>query len=156
MKLGVALLLASVITASLAASDGRPLDVNAQAKGADHIVVGVVTDLQSRFDTNEYGDHLIFTQAWLEVQDTLKGARLSVIPVDLEGGSIGELTLKVSDMPPMRKGDRAVFFLKSRGAGVEVPHGRGNGILKLDAADRVQGLGMTLADIKAMVRSALK
>lgn len=136
------------------ASTGSPADVGTRAKGADRVVVAVVEDVVSRFDVNEFGDRLIMSQTWVRVSETLKGAPAELLPVDVEGGTIGDLTLNVSDMPSLRKGDRAVFFLEASKTGGNKPHGRGDGILQLDAAGRVRGSNMTLNDVRSVVRSA--
>jgi len=54
----------------------------------------------------------------------------------------------------MKKDDRAVLFLKQTPAGGHVPWGRGQGVLKLDTTDHVEGSDVTLDDVKAAVRNA--
>ena len=154
MRLGLALLMVCLTAVESFASDGAPVSVATRAKGATRVVVGVVTEVESRFDVNEAGDRLIFTTAWLRVDETLKGTVANALPVDIEGGTIGELTLKVSDMTPLRKGDRAVFFLTTTRNGKNVPHRRGLGILKLDRTGKVENKKTTLAEVRAMVRAA--
>lgn len=154
MRTGLALLAVCAMAVTTSASTGSPADVGTRAKGADRVVVAVVEDVVSRFDVNEFGDRLIMSQAWVRVSETLKGSPADLLPVDVEGGTIGDLTLNVSDMPSLRKGDRAVFFLEAAKTGGNKPHGRGDGVLKLDAAGRVQGSNMTLNQIRSMVRTA--
>jgi hypothetical protein len=154
MRTGLALLAVCAAVATTSASTERPVDVGTRAKGAARVVVAVVEDVIPRYDVNEYGDRLIVSQAWIRVDETLKGTSAALIPVDIEGGTIGDITLAVSDMPVMRKGERAVFFLDADKGGASRPHGRGQGVLKLDAAGRVRGGNMTLSDIRAMVRAA--
>jgi hypothetical protein len=103
---------------------------------------------------NEYGDRLIVSQVWLEVSETLKGPLSSVASVDVEGGTIGDLKLDVSDMPVMKRGQRGVFFLDSKPSGSDKPHSRGQGILVLDNSDHVQNSTLSLSEVKARVRSA--
>jgi hypothetical protein len=76
-----------------------------------------------------------------------------VTTVTVEGGTVGDLTLRVSDMQELKEGERAVFFLDADGIS-NVPHGRGRGILKLDDNDHVQGSTLTLDQVKDAVRGA--
>lgn len=156
MKAGLALAAMCAMVVSTAASTGRPVDVGSRAKAAERIVLAVVEDVIPRFEVNEFGDRLIVSQLWVRVDETLKGSHVALLPVDVEGGTIGDLTLEVSDMPALRKGERAVFFLDSTKSGTSKPHGRGDGVLKLDAAGRVQGQNLTLNDVRAMVRAAAR
>ena len=156
MKFAIASMLASMMTVSATASTERPLDVGAQAKGAAQIVIARVTDVQPRFDVNQDGDRLIISQTWLDVEETLKGVPSPVLSVDVEGGTIGNLTLDVSDTPKMQQGQRAVFFLDSSPSGTHRPHGHGHGVLMLDENDHVVGTGLSLAELRAAIQSALR
>lgn len=140
--------------ASATASTGRPLDVDSRSRAAQKVVVATVREVAGRFAVNEFGDRLIMSRVWLDVEETLKGLHAPVLAVDVEGGSVGDLRLEVSDMPIMQTGDRAVFFLDVRGD-VHTPNGRGHGVLKVDQAQRVIGHGLTLADVRARVRGAV-
>jgi hypothetical protein len=154
MRLGLALLMASVASASLLAASGRPVDVATRANGAGKVVVARVMDVQPRFDTNEHGDRIIISRAWIRVEDSLKGSNPPILPVDVEGGTVGALTLSVSDMPTLRRGDRAVFFLNAgvTSSGAYQPHRRGLGVMKLDRSNRIVGSSLTLNAVKAEVR----
>ena len=156
MRFVPAVLLVSMTVATVSASTSRSVDVPTRARGAAKVVIAKVTDVEARFDTNQFGDRLIISQASLSVEETLKGTAEPVLSMDLEGGTIGDLTLQVSDMPTLRKGERAVFFMDSTASGSHRPHGRGLGVLKLDASNRVQGSSVSLAEIKAMVRATLR
>lgn len=134
----------------------QPPDVTTHAKRADKVVVAVVEDVVPRFAVNEFGDRLIVSEVWLRVEETLKGAQQNLVPMDLEGGTIGDLTLRVSDLPALKTGERGVFMLDAAAGGKNKPHARGDGILKLDAADRVVGTNLRLADVKASVKASQK
>lgn len=154
MKRALVLLVVCLGSVSASASTGRPLDVNARARAAQKVAIARVSDVEpGRFAVNEFGDRLIVTRVWLDVEETLKGPHLPVVAIDLEGGSIGDLTLHVSDMPVLRRGDRAVFFMDVRGD-AHVPNGRDHGVLTLDQTERVIGHGLTLADVRARVQGA--
>jgi hypothetical protein len=139
------------VTAGAAQSD----DVADHAKKSDKVVVGVVEDVSARFGVNDFGDRLIVSDVWLRVQETLKGAPQNLVPVEVEGGTVGDLTLRVSDLPVFQKGDRAVFLLDAV-AGTNRLHARGKGVLKLDRSDRVAGTDLRLSDIRASVRASQK
>jgi hypothetical protein len=156
MKAGFTGLFVCLFAAVGFASVGQAPDVAANAKRADKVVVAVVEDVQSRFAENEFGDRLIVSEVWLRVEETLKGTSQALMTVDVEGGTVGDLTLKVSDLPALKKGDRGVFLLDSTAAGKNKPHARGAGILKLDASDRVTGSSLRLADVRASVRASQK
>jgi hypothetical protein len=154
MKPGLALVMVCVAAATLSASSGRSVDVATRARGSERVVIATVSDVQSRFAVNEHGDRLIVSQVWLNVSEALKGRFESVIGVEVEGGTVGDLTLDVSDMRPMQRGQRAVFFLDSTSTGIHKPHGRGLGIMALDAAGHVENTSLSLNDVKALIRSA--
>jgi hypothetical protein len=150
----VALVLASP---TISASSGRVVDIPERAKGADTVVVGTILDVYSALQTNGHGDQLIVSRAVVLVEETLKGqSAATTISVDVEGGTVGDLTLRVSDMPAVATGERATFFLTRGNAGVSVPYLRGLGILKLDTNERVPGSSLTLAEIRRMVRGSQK
>jgi hypothetical protein len=156
MRSGVALLIVCAAAVTLSASSGRPVDVGTRARGAERVVVATVSDVQPRFDVNEHGDRLIMSQAWLSVSETLKGRFESVVGVDVEGGTIGDLRLDVSDMPALKRGQQAVFFLDATPSGIHKPHGRGLGIMMLDASGHVDNTALSLNDVKALIRAALR
>jgi hypothetical protein len=153
MKSWLAVAIVCVSASTLRAEVGPPTDLAAHSRGAGKVVVARISLVHSAFATNRFGDQLIVSNAVLEVLETLKGAPQAVTTVTVEGGTVGDLTLKVSDMQELKEGERAVFFLDPDGNG-NVPHGRGRGILKLDDDDTVEGSGLTLEQVKAAVRGA--
>jgi hypothetical protein len=140
---------------SASASLDPPVDVGQQAKGAKKVVVATVTDVNAAFGENEFGDRLILSQVTLRVDETMKGAHEPSVVLSVEGGTVGDLTLTVSDMPKMERGERAVLFLDEAQAnrGGHVPRGRGAGVLKLDADDRVAGTAVSLDDVRKAVKA---
>jgi hypothetical protein len=147
-----ALLVASAVSASAAPYVAKP--VNDRAKASAHVVVATVAATEARFETNEFGDRLIVSRVRLAVEEAMKGPGVASMDMDLEGGTVGDITLQVSDLPALRPGERAVFFLSPGRGGRLVPHLRGQSILKLDARQRVAGSDVTLAEIREMVRTA--
>jgi hypothetical protein len=147
--LGVCLTVGTVST-----SVDPPIDLETQARGARKVVLATVVDVQSAFGENDFGDRLILSQVTLRADETLKGPHEATVVVTLEGGSVGGVTLDVSDMPQMERGQRAVLFLTGSAAGGLVPYSRGRGVMTLDADDRVTGTDLTVDDIRAVVKAA--
>ena len=85
----------------------------------------------------------------------MKGAHEATVVITLEGGTVGDTTLNVSDMPEMEKDQRAVLFLTGTPSGLYVPYGRGSGVVKVRADNRAVGGGnLTVDDIRAAVNAA--
>lgn len=147
-RVTVCLLLCIGIAASARAQDSIPVPLAERARGAERVVVGRVTAVEPMWRTNEFGDRLIVSVVNVSVDETLRGPAQSTVTVEVEGGTIGDLTLHVSDLEPVATGDRAVFYLARNARGVFVPHLRGQGLLKLDRTDRVRGSTVTLAEIR--------
>jgi len=143
-----------VLCATLdASSQSMEVDIAALTRGASDVVVGTITDVTSRMGTNGDGDHLIFSDLVVEVSDTLKGDLRGSVTINVEGGEVGGLVLSVSDMPSLRRGDRALFFLARTAGGEWMPFGRGSGVMKIDAAGRLNDGPLTLDEARAQIRS---
>jgi hypothetical protein len=149
----LALMAIAITGSSIAASQNKAVPIQERAKGAQHVVVAGVERVEPRFERNEFGDDLIVSHVTLRVTESLKGNSPQQVAVSVEGGTIGDLTLHVSDLPSLKAGERGVFFLEQDRAGKLKPHLRGLGILKLDADDRVRGENLRLSDIRAAARS---
>jgi hypothetical protein len=147
----VRLCVMAAVVAVAAAAPGIP----ERARGAKRVVVAQVVHVQSVFATNEHGDQLIVSRARIQIEEALKGAPASYLNVEVEGGTVGDLTLQVSDMPRLETGDRAVFFLTPSDDGTtNRPHLRGLGILKLRSDNVVRGSSLSLDAIRGMVANA--
>ncbi len=143
----------SVIFTNLHAEGRQPPDLASRARGADQVVLATIVDVNATFAKNAHGDQIIVSQVQLQVEETLKGnGRDAGLVVEVEGGTVGDLTLEVSDMPSVKTGERAVFFLNRGASGKQVPHMRGWGIIKLDEEDRAPGSSLTLETIRTEVR----
>jgi hypothetical protein len=127
-------------------------DIPERAHGADRIVVASIREVHADYQRNEWGDELIVSHAALAVEEALKGDRPTELVVDVEGGTVNGVTLSVSTLPHVKRGERAVFFLTRGKTGGYTPYLRGYGILKLDASDTVAGSSLTLQDIRRMSR----
>jgi len=145
-----------ILAAAIASAQGGPVDIGIRAKEAARIVVATATDITARFGTSATGDQLIYSDVLVEVSETLKGAPTQLLTVTVEGGEIGDLALRVSDLPVIRRGERAMYFLDRSARGEWVPHRRGLGILKLDPAERVEQSQLTLSQARVLIRNALR
>jgi hypothetical protein len=155
MKALLSLLACVSVTTSLLAQLGPSPTIAARAQGAGRVVVARVLDVQSRFATNQFGDQLIVSDLVLEVTETFKGPAAATINVTVEGGTVGDLTLKVSDLPSFSPGDRGMFFLDPGPGGRLVPHNRGRGLLKVSPSGVIEGSSVTLDAARKEVASAL-
>lgn len=152
----VLLVLVSVgLVASAHAQIGPPPSIAARARAASRVVVAQVVDVQSRFASNQFGDQLIVSDVVLDVVETLKGPAARTMRVAVEGGTVGDLTLKVSDLPSFQPGDRAMFFLDTDASGALVPHDRGFGLLKVSPAGLIEGSTVSLDQVRRDVIAAL-
>ena len=145
------LLLGLGAPARVLAADQVPVPLAERARGAERVVVGRVASVRPEWQVNQYGDRLIVSVLTVTISETLKGVATPTVDVDVEGGTIGTLTLHVSDQLAFSPGDRATFFVRRNTRGRFVPHLRGQGTLKLDAANRVPGTSLTLARIRREV-----
>jgi hypothetical protein len=135
------------------AAGGRQVDVGERIKGSQRVVVAKAVKVTPEWRTNDYGDKLIISQVILEVEETFKGAPTNQMSVDVEGGTIDGITLVVSSQTPVKAGDRAVFMLNMNASGGHVPHLKGQGILKLDSNNNIEGSDLRLDDIRRLAAS---
>ena len=138
---------------SLAAAQQLTLPASDRARGAEQVVVGHVSSVTPIWRDNDFGDRLIVSVLHVIVDETLKGAAQSAVDVEVEGGTIGSLTLRVSDLDTFARGDRGVFYLQHNRRGGLVPHRRGLGLQKLDSTGHVYGSTTTLDQIRRDVRA---
>jgi hypothetical protein len=79
---------------------------------ATHVLVGKVKNVYSYYDGNEWGDYLIFSQVDVKVEKKLKGKINDEVSFVVEGGTVGEMTLKVSNYPLFEEGEIFKLYLK--------------------------------------------
>ena len=133
------------------AADAPPVPLAERAAGAHTVVVARALSVEPRFQTNAHGDQLIVSTVLLQVEETLKGPAVETAWMEIEGGTLGGVTLRVSDLPEIRAGARAVFFFDPPRAGLHRPHRRGLGILELDRRDVVRGSSLHLDEVRRVV-----
>jgi len=134
-----------------AGSGQPPPTIPERARGAERVVVATVANTTARYERNRFGDELIVTYAQLAVEEAIKGSQGPAV-LAIEGGTVNGMTMRVSDLPAMSTGERAVFFLTPRPDGSYTPHLRGQGVLKIDRANRVQGSSLTVDEIRRLTR----
>lgn len=79
--------------------------------GSDAIVVGEVIEIQSQWSLDK---SIILTIATLQIHEILKGnVQSNQIFIQYPGGKVGDIGLKVTDMPSFHKKEKVLVFLKS-------------------------------------------
>src|SRR4051794_40639076 len=143
----------ALIASGVTAAAQRLATIEERAAGAERVVVASVDDVTATYEKNAFGDRLIVSHARLRIEEALKGPA-DAMTLDYDGGTVDGVTLHVSSLPALERGERAVFFV-TRGANGELtPHLRGQGIVKLDATDHVPNSSLTLDDMRRMVGSS--
>ena len=151
LSLAVALMIAG---SGLGTAQEIAVPLADRARGAELVVVGQVTSSQAMWRVNEHGDRLIVSVLRVTREETLKGSPAQTLEVEVEGGTIGDLTLRVSDLPVFVPGDRAVFYVRRNAQKRLVPYLRGQGLLKLDRSNRVPASSLSLDEIRRTVGRA--
>ncbi len=147
-------LLCALASWDASAASSHVQDVAARARAARTVVLAEVEELRPRFDQNKHGDHLIVSDVYVRVEEAWKGAQpAALIITTVEGGTIGELSLTVSDMPVLKPGERAVLFLDETSPGRYALRNRGKGALKV-RNNKVEGTDLTLDDIRGIAKAA--
>jgi len=154
VRLAVAMTLGLVCATAAVAQEGPPVPLVDRARGAEQIILGRVASVSPEWRVNDFGDRLIVSVVRVAVDETLKGFSHATVDIEVEGGTIGTLTLHVSDQQSFAPGDRAVFYLARSRRGTMVPHLRGQGTLKLDRTGRVPNSSLTLDEIRRTVAAA--
>jgi hypothetical protein len=136
-------------TVSTDASSGHIASLDERIQGSQRVVVASARSVNASWRENTYGDRVIVSHVLLDVEETLKGpATSNAVWMDLEGGTLDGFTLRVSDLPTVEPGERAVFFLDQNEDGTTSPHLRGQGILKLDGNNVVRGSSLHVEQIR--------
>ena len=80
-------------------------------RGSESVIIGEVEDTEAQWSKD---GKTIFTKAFIVVNEIIRGRTLQKrIIIEYEGGEIGDIGLKVSDVAPLEKGERVLLFLKS-------------------------------------------
>jgi len=81
---------------------------------ADLIFTGRAISQRSEWSTAQ-GQRSIVTLVTFAVEKLHKGKAEAVITLQFLGGTVGQVTMDVAEMPRFRKGDRAVLFVENNG-----------------------------------------
>lgn len=79
---------------------------------ATHILVGKVKKVESYYGVNDWGDVLILSQVKVKVERKVKGKMEDSVSFVVEGGTVGDMTLKVSEYPLFTEGEKVKLYLK--------------------------------------------
>jgi hypothetical protein len=111
MILNILCCLAICLFASQAWAFMTGLSTEELTRSSDAVIVGGVEDVESHW--NQDGT-TIFTTASVVVEEVVRGVVMQQrVTVEYEGGEIGEIGLRVSDVAPLERGERVLLFLKS-------------------------------------------
>ena len=123
-----------------------PVPLAERARGAERVVVGRVASVAPQWQVNEFGDQLIVSLLRVAFSETLKGDQAAAVDVEVEGGTIGQLTLRLrSDSAGCW---RPGHFLPEAECPWRIRAVCGQGLIRLDASNRVPGSSLTLDVIR--------
>jgi hypothetical protein len=125
-----ALAVAALSLASMATAADRRQTYAELAAASDRVLIGTVGNRASHWgdDAHIYTDLVIYPDL------SLKGEDGGPVVVQLLGGSVGDVTMTVSDGPDLPEGEPVVVFLKREGARFAVV-GRSAGAIRAKSAD---------------------
>ena len=93
---------------------------------ADAVVDAEVTGVRTELSSYE-GRPLVYTYVAFRIDDALKGAPGSTVELRMLGGTVGDVTLRVSGVPQFHVGERHLLFIEGNGVNfcplVAVTHG---------------------------------
>jgi hypothetical protein len=144
----------AAVCASAAPSFAQIATLDQRVSGAERVVVATTRAVSAQWRENSHGDRLIVSRVELEIEETLKGDADQRLWMEVDGGTLDGYTLRVSSLPFMQEGERAVFFLDRGNGGMNLPHLRGQGILFLGDDDVVRGSSLRLSEIRTRARVA--
>lgn len=102
-------MICTLSSTSLAVMKG--LSTDDLTKSSDMVVIGEVEDVEAQWSID---GQTIFTSATVSISEVVAGRPLpGKIVVEYEGGELGDIGLKVSDMATLDKGDKVLLFLKT-------------------------------------------
>ena len=148
MRYALSTWFAVLATVGLLADTAVSTDLATRLCGASRTVVGSVARLEPRMVRTSRGDELIVTRTWFRVEEALKGRADTYLAVDVEGGTLGDISMRASDITPFVIGERAIVMVEPTAEGGWRPHRRGLGLLRLSPDNRVRDLGVSLADVR--------
>ena len=88
--------------------------IDKRAEEATNIVVGKIKQIKSFHATNKWGDNLIMSEVTLKVDKVQKGDKVEEVAFIVEGGTVGDIVLRVSSVPLFEEGEELVLYLKQK------------------------------------------
>ena len=92
-------------------------------RGASHVLLGKVTDAEGFFGVNFRGDQLIMSRVRIRADKWLKGRGGNTVEFVVEGGTVGDMAMGVSDLPEFSKGQTVKLHLNKVGNAFEFAEG---------------------------------
>ena len=99
------------------ATSMHPFSLDELIYVADHVVVGEVVSVESRFSRD---GHAIYTYVEVAVSERLKGAGGDTVTVWLLGGEVGDVGMAVEGTPEFDSGEQVLLFLEEMVHGLSV------------------------------------
>ena len=124
-------------------------DLGTLAAEAQIIMTGKVTAIQSGWE-----DKKIYTYVTVSKEELFKGAGDEKVIIKVPGGTVGEITCRVSDTPVFQKGEEILAFLKASGKYYELVGAR-QGKYTVQK-DKIVGLNVTGKDISALISDKIE
>jgi len=89
----------------------QPLSIKELTDKAESIVIGKVVNQKSEWNSSKTQ---IYTTVTFDVQEYLKGSSdAGTKTFRLPGGKVGDIELRIAEMPEFKSGERALLFLKN-------------------------------------------
>ncbi|OGW46599.1 MAG: hypothetical protein A2Y66_07350 [Nitrospirae bacterium RBG_13_41_22] len=141
----------SLTTPLLAIMKG--LGIEELTRASEAVIIGDVVSAEAQWSKD---GKIIFTSVSIVISDVIKGkVPKRQIIVEYEGGEIGDIGLRVSDVPHLIKGEKVILFLKSgksRKDGVAYNMvGKAQGKYMIDENGIARKGGFTTVDSKEVV-----
>src|SRR5512143_2552424 len=96
----------------LASNPAQATKISKADLEATHILMGKIDRIESFFGVNERGDQIILSHVRVKALKWIKGDRSSSVEFIVEGGTVGDLSLRVSDIPEFENGQILRLLLK--------------------------------------------
>jgi hypothetical protein len=117
-------------------------------RASENVVVGEVEHAESQWSRD---GKTIFTTSSVIVREVIRGEiKEQKLTVEYEGGEVGDIGLRVSDVAPLSKGEKVLLFLKSgkgkRDGTVQTIVGKGQGKYIIDESGIARKRGFSLAE----------
>ena len=100
-----------------------------------HVVLGEVTDVETRWTR----DGLVERTAHLAVSRVVKGHAVDGLDIHLPGGTIGDFTVRVEDVPNLLTNGEYLLFLGADPGGELVVFGGDQGAVRITPANSLKG-----------------